>query len=137
MPEYRVHLLGGLIVGILGIVTAWYYHLLPLFTILLLLPIGLFYSLLPDVDIETSKIWHIINTSLIVGAIISMTYNYKFGVYTCLALMLVIMHMHHRGIMHKYITGIILSLPFIMENYIYSIVAFAAYSTHLLLDNKK
>jgi len=139
--NYKEHLMGGLVVTVLTAFIIFYKGYLPL-TIengLWFLVICFFFSLLPDVDIGTSmisKVITIISGLFLLYIFINNGNNY-FGI--AIALVLIgIQFLHHRGMAHNLITGLLLSacLYLYFQNLIFPLIAMLNFLSHLLLDGR-
>ena len=98
--------------------------------------IGIYASIFPDIDIGTSKAFTITFMLLIVLAFYFMYAQYIIGMATSLIIMMFILFLKHRGIMHKWYSGVFLGSLFylVFGNPAISIFFVAGFFTHLLCD---
>jgi len=137
MPGYVKHFQVGFIITlIIGTIFILLGFLdLSIKTVITLLIISFVYSLLPDIDIGTSKIRKAFVTFFVI-------YLFIKGLtplgYFLAIILLVIQFIHHRGIMHSIIIGILLSglLYFIDYTWTFSIIAIFNFASHLILDGE-
>lgn len=143
MPSYKVHLTTGLIVSTLAGFLAWKYGQLPLasFTWYATIPVVILYSLLPDVDIETSKVWHAIATLLILTTAIGAwaAYHYHSLTYLLIALasmgaLLFTINLRHRCAAHTFKAALLLSAPLLLIGWLTALAGLIAYASHLAAD---
>lgn len=100
---------------------------------------GLYGSLFPDVDIGTSKAFSITYMILIILVFYYAMTDYLLGLFTSLIIMALILGLKHRGIMHKWYTGIILGIMFMLlfENVMIGTYFAVGYLVHLICDRRK
>lgn len=134
MPSYKIHLAFGLFIGIIFSIafkSIWY------------LPIAMLYSILPDIDINTStifKMYLIASCLLAIYLIVYFSNNAlaKIVSIAIIATLIILQLVHHRGFFHSFGAGLLLSLPMI---YFFNLIGFAAafsgYISHLALDHFK
>lgn len=129
MPSYKGHLLVGL----------------ALFLVVLLAPttiedkIALFlitviYSLLPDIDVSTSKIGKPFRLVLLAFVIIAIFLSLYWLALLFAFLLCLFLLVRHRGFFHTIRAAIFLSLPFLLFNWFYFLYACGMYVIHLILD---
>jgi hypothetical protein len=110
---------------------------LNLVNVAILIGIALFFSILPDMDIGTSKVHTILTTAgcLIIIACFFWSLPHL-GIMTALSL-LFMNFLHHRGIAHSILAGMLLAVPLhLAYGLLYSGAAFVAYLSHLICDKK-
>jgi membrane-bound metal-dependent hydrolase YbcI (DUF457 family) len=130
MPGYKIHSLAGIvIVGVL------IFALEPALTeTIRYIVVGILYSLLPDIDIESSKISKAILMMGLAGLLTLIYFSYILPA-LALGLVLVLMRfLKHRGFIHSIRAAIIFALPLIFLGYIEVIFGFLLYVFHLGLD---
>ena len=138
MTNYNKHIIFGIIFATLFVYINHKYALINIsFTNLIIsAPILFVYSILPDIDISSSKI----STSVrIIGLIILLVTVFLDMKTISIPILFVLLMMHffkHRGFIHTISAGLILSLPLIYFNAIVSLFAFLGYFSHLLIDRK-
>lgn len=98
--------------------------------------VGLYGSLFPDVDIGTSKAFAITYMILILLTFYYAYTDYLIGLCTSLVIMALILGLKHRGIMHRWYTGLILGIMFVIlfENVMVGTYFVIGYWTHLVCD---
>jgi len=136
MSGYEEHFSVGLIVTFVAGLIAWMFGWLAYtnVNVLTLVGISFVFSLLPDIDIGTSMIRRVAVGGFIVFLLINglTMWGYVFAI----ALFLV-QFLHHRGIMHTYIMGILLAgvLYFFCNDWVFPIIALLNFVSHLWLDS--
>lgn len=140
MPGYKRHLICGII---FSIAFYYFYHsiIINKLEILYYIPIIFFYSLLPDIYSESSIISRII-IGLFIASIIASIILYilvaKLSFLLIGGVLLIIIgiihNLHHRGIIHTFLAGILLSLPLLIFSYIFCVFAILAFFSHIILD---
>ena len=137
MPGYREHFTAGLIVTLIaGAILIFLGYLdLSIKNLVILLAISFIFSLLPDIDIGTSMIRKVF--ILFFVAFLFIKGLTPLG-YLLAIILVAIQFIHHRGIMHSIITGILLSglLYFVNHNWIFPIIAVLNFASHLILDDE-
>jgi len=100
--------------------------------------IGAYASIFPDIDIGTSKAFSITYMILILLAFYFMFTQYLTGLAISLAIMIFILTLKHRGLMHKWYTGMVLGILFyiLFDNIAVGIFFFAGFMTHLACDTR-
>ena len=103
--------------------------------------IGIIYTLLPDLDIPTSKIrkyTSIIGLLVIIGISLYSTYvkttEYLYLIVLTALFLGFLWFTKHRGLLHSPVMGIIFILPLVYLSHIYVIFALWGYTLHLILD---
>lgn len=98
--------------------------------------ITIFFSRLPDQDIEGSTINDIVNMALVVVIIWALlTSNVIYGIIAALYIAF-LQFINHRGIVHSFGMALIMSAPLYFVKPLYSIVGLVAYSGHLISENQ-
>jgi len=153
MLDWKIHLIFGLLLVIFWFSIFFFSQITPisLNTIIILVALSSFTTLLPDIDLKNSKIRHLV--SLISAFVIAGIYIYKYsetwylGIVWFVALYILIKKIptKHRGITHTYKFAFLFSAFLIglfyfyftfstQEALIWFAVTFSSYSFHLLLD---
>jgi membrane-bound metal-dependent hydrolase YbcI (DUF457 family) len=135
MSGYKTHFLMGLFVTAMCGLAVFYGGFLDFtpYNLGWMLLICFIFSLLPDVDIGTS----IIRKVLLIAFIVFIFIN---GIgpigYILGAIIIIIQFLPHRGIMHSFIMGILLSglLYFYFHNWVFPIIALVNFVSHLSMD---
>ena len=95
-----------------------------------------FYSRLPDIDQEGSKI----NDWFILGLVVLGLYGLLKGIKNLPIISFVIIAIlqiaNHRTFIHSILIGAVLSLPLYFINPIYAVIGFLAFLAHLIVDNE-
>ena len=115
-------------------------------SILILIGLIAFYSILPDIDHKSGTMtWIFLGISifgLIIG-LITMIFNFKIALYLfifstllLLAIFISAQWLPHRGIIHSVWVGVISVIPiyFIFNSYIYCFLGYLAWHSHLIGD---
>ena len=138
MSNYKVHIAFGIIMSML----AWFIFINIEYTFFFLyIPVIIFYSILPDIDHDSSVARKfvfitliLIKLGLIVLYIIFREMLYLWMSASIVLLMLLTYFLKHRGFTHK-IGGVILfSLPLLLINFTAFYLGLFAYLSHLLID---
>lgn len=157
--NYKAHIIFGFIISlIVGFILYYFKIYYPIITLsyIITIPIIVFiYSQLPDIDHRESIIrWIVTSFTLIFSVYILGRYFYQylmnlspkiFDIFIILILLIILSLIWilpkispnlfgHRKKFHTILFGILLSLPLLYFNYIYFIVAFISYLSHLILD---
>lgn len=123
-----LHIFGGSIIVIYG-------FSIPVLIIAVIM--GLYTSILPDVDIATSKAF-VITFILLLLAILYFTVftGDLLPVFICVVIMISILGLKHRGMMHTVIAGIIIGciVGWLFESYLIALYVVVGYLIHLLCD---
>ena len=103
--------------------------------LLLILIIGIVYSMLPDIDQPGS----IPNKYLTIGLVIIIIISFlkkltEYGIIAA-AILGIVRLVHHRTIIHSLLIGLLLSAPMYYLGFIYFLVAIISYTTHIVVDN--
>jgi len=135
VPGYEEHFSAGLIVTFVAAFVAWIFGYLPYshMNVITLVGISFVYSLLPDIDIGTSMIRRVAIGCFVAFLLINglTTWGYIFAI-----VILGVQFLHHRGIMHTYIMGVLLAgiLYFVYNDWVFTIIALLNFISHLYLD---
>lgn len=98
--------------------------------------ITLFFSRLPDQDIEGSKINDMVNLILVVVIIWALlTSNVLYGIIAALYIAF-LQFINHRGIVHSLGMALIMSAPLYFIKPLYFVVGVVAYVGHLVSENE-
>lgn len=138
MVGYKWHIIFGLMFAGLFVYISYKYKIfnLTLLEIISAAPILLIYSILPDMDISSSKIsslFRIIGLSIILAAVLL---DLKILVISIASILLILQFVKHRKFIHTIVAGAIFSLPLLYFNYVIAILAFIGYFSHLLIDGQ-
>ena len=137
MPGYEEHFSAGLIVTFVAAFAAWIFGFLDYshVNVIMLVGISFVFSLLPDIDIGTSMIRRVAIGAFVIFLLIN---GLTFWGYVFALVLIGIQFLHHRGIMHTYIMGILLSgtLYFVYNDWVFSVIALLNFTSHLWLDYK-
>ena len=100
---------------------------------------GLYASLFPDVDVGTSKAFVITYAILIILSFYFAMMDYMIGLFTGLGLMLIMLGLKHRGIMHKWYSGVVLGIFFgiLFGSILIGLYFTIGFMVHLICDRKK
>jgi membrane-bound metal-dependent hydrolase YbcI (DUF457 family) len=137
MSGYEEHFTVGLIVTVLAGALMIYLGYLELssLNIFILLGISFVFSLLPDIDIGTSMIRRVFIVFFVVFLFVKglTLMGYILGI-----ILLLVQFLHHRGIMHSLVIGVLLSgmLYFISHSWAFPIIALLNFASHLFLDRR-
>lgn len=136
--DWRAHLVGG----VLAFAGTYYFFPFPEL-IVPLFGITLFYSLLPDLDNDLSKINNIVEMALLafvlccLGGFWFLRQEWFLGLAGVAVLaLLLIKFMHHRGKMHSLEAGVVLSLPLGIVQPVFVLFAFVGFASHLVVDSR-
>ena len=99
--------------------------------------VTLFYSILPDIDVGTSKSRNLV----LGGGLLLIIYAFLtswavLGIVTAILLLLMIFLLHHRGKTHSTLGAVIFSVPLLYLHWVYFIIALVAYLSHLVADRE-
>lgn len=141
MPGYKTHQLGGVgfVFAVFLINSSIHFITLSIgFTELVIVAlVTLFYSILPDVDIASSKSRSLVLGGGLLGIIYCFLTSWAIlGIVIAVLLLLMIFLLHHRGRTHTPLGGVIFSIPLIYLHWVYFLIALVAYISHLILDGK-
>jgi len=105
--------------------------------------IGMFFTLLPDIDIPSSKIRKVIEAGalltvicLLVAYLLTKEALFIYASIFSTLIVYLLWTVKHRGFFHTVAAGFIFSLPLILIEPIFFVYAQAGYLSHLLLDRK-
>lgn len=142
MSGYKLHIIMGFVFTIITGISLWFlqkYFELKIFEIdwklfLISLPFILIFSILPDYDIKTSKIYLWITFTLLILLTLSIVLCYYFRSLVIIGILIFSLFFRHRGVMHSVLAGLLLSLLVITYNPIIAIICFISYCSHLFVD---
>lgn len=136
MAGYKNHIIFGIIFSLTVSLINYYFNFLRLkpFEIILIAPVIFFYSILPDIDISSSKARQIIIISGLILLLISLYFNIRLASYLIIIILLLFQFTKHRRFFHTITAAILFSSPLIMFNYMIATFAFIGYVSHLTLD---
>ena len=142
MPNYRIHILFYLAIIILLITVVNLLEIsLELNVLVYGAPIGLLYSLLPDIDARRSVIRSIfvkiLSLTSITSFLLFIIYQNLFQfilLLLSLSLLVSLNFLKHRGIFHSPLLAIVLSIPLYFVNPLFCVFAFIGYFSHLVID---
>ncbi|MCD6476612.1 MAG: metal-dependent hydrolase [Candidatus Aenigmarchaeota archaeon] len=103
--------------------------------IILFIIVGI-YSILPDLDIKTSKIFNLILSIGLISIIILSYFTYIIYSILIAVVLLLISTMKHRGHMHSIFFMIIFSIPLLYLGIYVAIIGAIAYLSHLFADDE-
>jgi membrane-bound metal-dependent hydrolase YbcI (DUF457 family) len=137
MPKFKAHTTAGLIIAIVFtfIMSKFYPNYLSNYETVIINCIGItMFSMFPDIDQPGSypKQLLLVFVALTVG-ILAILKLYIFIIVICI-LLLLLSFTKHRGFMHSYLFGIIISIPFIGYSWQFTIAGFISFCSHLWLD---
>jgi membrane-bound metal-dependent hydrolase YbcI (DUF457 family) len=137
MPNFKAHTTVGLIVSIVFtfIMIKFDPNYLADYERLIINVIGItLFSMVPDIDQPGSypKQLLLVFVALSVG-ILALLKLYIFIILICV-LLLILSFTKHRGFMHSYLFGIMISGPFLVYNWQLAIAGFISFCSHLWLD---
>ena len=138
MTGYKWHIIFGVLFAGLFVYVSYMFKLfnLTFLEIISAAPILLIYSILPDMDISSSKIssfLRIVGLSIILVAVL---FDLKILAISIASVLLILQFVKHRRFIHTVTAGIIFSLPLVYFSYIIALFAFIGYSSHLLIDKE-
>ena len=96
--------------------------------------IATIYSILPDIDIRTSKAYQLFLFTSIVLIFYLLLQKETLYIMIILSVMFVTLFLKHRGITHKIWFGLLISLPLVLISWVAFVIGFVAYLSHLILD---
>ncbi len=141
MPNYRTHQLTGIILLVLVLWLDSVFSFLPaslgMLDMAMAILIILFYSILADIDIGTSKSRKIIfGVSLFaIGYCFLFSLN-SIGLVITAFLLIIVLFLNHRGRTHSVLASVVFSVPLAYLNLVYMAMAVVAYLSHLALDKE-
>jgi hypothetical protein len=95
--------------------------------------IFILYSLVPDIDTDSHIQTIVYSAILLSEAYLIFSQNYKIAAILG-AISTIPVISKHRGFCHSWLFGIVISLPFALENWIFIIPAFAGFALHKVCD---
>ena len=98
--------------------------------------VGVYGSLMPDIDIGTSKPFGFTMTLLVMVAVYFYFTGFMLGILAILIAMGIIFNLSHRGIMHRWYSGLIIGggLAFAFGNIMVGVYFIIGFMTHLVCD---
>lgn len=145
MPSWKVHMIIGAVFVVSTLTILQYLNLLSEYDLwkIMFLPLVLLYSILPDIDSESSIIARVINSFLwiIILCLIILFVIFKnnfllWGAVCAFAIILFIYTLRHRGFTHSIFAGILVSLPLIFIDKMVAGLAFVSFLSHLIADGE-
>ena len=138
MAGYKWHIIFGVLFAGLFVYISYKYKIfnLTFLEIISAAPILLIYSILPDIDVSSSKIsslFRVVGLSIILVAIL---FDLKILAISIASILLILQFVKHRKFIHTVTAGVIFSLPLLYFNFIIALFAFIGYSSHLLIDRQ-
>ena len=144
MPDYKSHIVFSFFfvyIALLLLSSAGYYQFT--FESLKLIPFVIFFSILPDVDIRSSKAFKytlkillIIIISLLILYLIYGNIALIYYVLIISLLLLGTLFLKHRGKIHTFLFSLIITVPLLVFGFYVFFVAFLSYISHLILDGE-
>ena len=140
MAGYKFHILTGIILA--GIVSLGLYligfkpSILEILLAIIVVPI---YSILPDIDIESSKISHFMRIFLIAGIIyLIVKKSLLFAIILAVIMLIFELLIRHRGFFHSITASVLLTAPIyiVSKSVFLTGIAFLSYISHLLVDRE-
>lgn len=142
MPGYKTHQIAGIGLVFVMFITNQSMHFLRFFSLgmfefIIVVLVTLFYSIFPDIDIGSSKPRkYTLGGGLFLIIYCFLTGWMVLGLVTSILLLLMIFMLHHRGMTHTALAGIIFAAPLLYLHWVYSLVGLVAYLSHLLMDGE-
>ena len=135
---YKLHIIFGMIIAFIFfyLIRNQEFFKLSDLELALSLPVVLFYSILPDIDLPNSKIRCILMPTILFIVLISIVMKFKALAIGLLVVMILMQFLKHRKFIHSVTAGIIFTLPLIFYSFPLTIFAFISYLSHLLLDGE-
>jgi membrane-bound metal-dependent hydrolase YbcI (DUF457 family) len=141
MPDFKTHLIAGVLVGIIFAVFAKDYKLAI---------IGAVYSMIPDLDLNTSysfkcfliaacifAIYNIIAPQDTMTSILSYEFPQRYLAIPPLAFLIFLQMINHREFLHSIVSGLLFSLPLVFyAGQLAVVVGILGYYSHLFLDHE-
>lgn len=151
MPNWKTHIAIGIFVNVLiflalylvGIVNIPELDLWHAYWFILIIPVTIIYSILPDIDTDDSKIRQYIDIILIIFFLIFLalymyTKNvvYLFGTLFLVILLILLISLEHRGIVHSMVAGLLFSIPLYFIAPPLTVFALTAFTSHIAADGE-
>lgn len=130
MPGYKIHSFFGIFIAL----TFIYFLELSFFESMVFLIVGIIYSLLPDIDISSSKISGFFTILGIIGLLVLMFFSYFFYSVVLGIILILIRFLKHRGFIHSVRAALIFSIPLLLIDVLLVLFGFLLYLLHLGLD---
>ena len=144
MSGWKGHTSLGFFCTIITLLVINYFQSVSLNFILLSFIVSFFYSQLPDIDIQSSKIRWFLTVLGIGMAFVQLVFFHNtklailfMGVVIIIWVLGLIKGFKHRGFTHTIICGILLSAIMCYYNPLLMIIALVNYLSHLFLDKRK
>lgn len=141
MSNYKIHIVFGVVLTALFYLLIINIKVIEFTSLFIYFPIIIFYSILPDVDHGSSiarKVVILTAILLEIGLLILFYFEkkpvYLMVIVVILVSLLFITFLRHRGVTHRFIFAVLLSLPLLFIGYVAAILGFIAYMSHLILD---
>lgn len=142
MPNYKTHIVVGFLLVFAFLLANYYLNIIPFkptkptdFILVGLIP--LIYSILPDIDINSSKIFGVTITLALILMLISIFTGRILLVVAIIIALLVILALSHRGITHSLLGAVIMIIPLILLfHWFFVLVGLIAYLSHILVDGE-
>ena len=138
MSMYKGHILFGLIFTSVVVYLSYRLKFLNFsYTELLIsTPIIFCYSILPDIDIRSSKIRKIVTTVSLAFILVSIFFDVKWLAISITLTLFILQFTKHRRFFHSISAGVLFSLPLILFSQVVALIAFLGFFSHLFLDGK-
>jgi len=146
MSGFRGHMLGFSVAYVVLLALALHFKVVPENPLLLVSSyfVGLFYSILPDVDTPSSVMRRLVGRVFLAAVLILLTgfvldFFRIYAIYLSLALAAVLYFLwfvKHRGLLHTPLVGALLSLSLYPTSPYLSGAAFLGFMSHLVLDGE-
>ena len=138
MAGYKWHILfGAVFAGVVGyIINKFNLLTLPAGYAILSVPIIFIYSMLPDIDIASSRIRKTVTTTGILFLLAAILSEIKWLSASIALVLLTFQFVKHRRFTHTIPAAVLFSMPWIMISYMIALSAFLGYLSHLILDGK-
>lgn len=142
MPNYKVHQAFGIGLVVLTLLVNQTLHFFRYFSfgiieLAIIAVITMFYSILADIDIGTSKSRKMVLGGSLIGIIYCFVFSQPLiGVVITVLLLLMIFFLNHRGKTHTTLAAIIFALPLLYLHWVYMMIGAIAYISHLIADKE-
>lgn len=138
MPTYKFHIIFGLLLSALVGYTLYVnkFYDFTIQRLVMITALIFIYSILPDIDISSSKISKMFRIICLVLIIVFLFLNLVKLAIILSIILLILEFVKHRTFIHTLSFGLILSLPLLYIDYTTALFAFLSYFSHLLIDGK-
>jgi len=141
MPNYRTHQVAGIILLVLVLWLNTVIHFLPIslgvIEVFMSIGIILFYSILADIDIGTSKSRKIVFGVALFAIGYCFAFNFRsIGLVITSLLLIIVLFLNHRGRTHSVLASVVFSAPLAYMSMVYMVIGIIAYLSHLILDKE-